>query len=241
VHGIDDFESLHLGFGHHSPPAIERGDAARILLLGFANAMTSEDSPSRPRKTPRQARSKQTVEWIVEGAARVFRAEGFGATTNRIADAAGVGIGTLYEYFPNKAALLLALAERHVQTAEHGIDAALAAGGTDRELLAALQAAILASQRYPSQALDLVASERAGAELAARASRLRERVLTVLTRRAADAGSPDPALRARAVFGVIAELTSRTLYEAHDPGTHARLARELLSMAAAYFAERADR
>ncbi|HWB76811.1 MAG TPA: TetR/AcrR family transcriptional regulator [Nannocystaceae bacterium] len=54
---------------------------------------------------------------MLEGAARVFDREGLGATTNRIAEAAGVSIGTLYEYFPDKESLLLALGERHLDTA----------------------------------------------------------------------------------------------------------------------------
>lgn len=51
----------------------------------------------------------------MEAAAQVFEQEGYGATTNRIAERAGYSIGTLYQYFPNKRALLHALAERHVR------------------------------------------------------------------------------------------------------------------------------
>lgn len=66
------------------------------------------------RKTARQLRSRETVEVILEAAARVLAAEGFeGATTNAIAQRAGVSIGSLYQYFPNKAALVRALNEQH--------------------------------------------------------------------------------------------------------------------------------
>jgi AcrR family transcriptional regulator len=167
---------------------------------------------------------------MLEAAARIFRAEGFDATTNRIAELAGVSIGSLYEYFPNKEALLVALAERHVQSAEQGIAAALAAGGTDQALLAALQAAIIVSHRYPSQALELVADARAGAELRTRALALRERVLAALCERARGSGLSEPELRARAIFGAIAELSSRTVYEAPNPEAHAALAHHLLAM-----------
>ncbi|MBR8740165.1 TetR/AcrR family transcriptional regulator [Nocardiopsis sp. MG754419] len=68
-----------------------------------------------PRKTPRQQRSRHTVEVLLEAAAQVFEREGYDATTNRIAERAGYSIGTLYQYFPNKRALLYALAERHVR------------------------------------------------------------------------------------------------------------------------------
>jgi len=73
----------------------------------------------RPRKRPSQARSRETVRAILEGAARVFATHGYAAgTTNRIAEAAGVSIGSLYEYFPNKDALLLALMEAHIAEGE---------------------------------------------------------------------------------------------------------------------------
>jgi len=68
-----------------------------------------------PRKRPTQARSRETVAAIVEGAAQVFEELGYHeATTDFIAARAGVSIGTLYQYFPDKDALLVALFERHL-------------------------------------------------------------------------------------------------------------------------------
>jgi AcrR family transcriptional regulator len=178
--------------------------------------MSQEKANVMPRKRPRQARSRETVECLLEGAARVFRREGFGATTNRIAAEAGVGIGTLYDYFPNKQALLRALAERHLEVAECGIAAALARQGDTATRLAALQAAIVASQRYPSQAIALVTEAEAASALRRRAAALRTRVLAALADCARAADLPDPELRARAVFGVLAELASRAAYELSD-------------------------
>lgn len=74
------------------------------------------DSLSAPRKFPRQERSKQTVERILDAATRIFHEHGYsGATTNDIADEAGVSVGSLYQYFPNKDALLVALTQRHIE------------------------------------------------------------------------------------------------------------------------------
>ena len=66
-----------------------------------------------PRKRPRQARSKATFDALLEAAARVLVDEGYErANTNRIAEVAGVGIGSLYEYFPNKDAVFAELRRR---------------------------------------------------------------------------------------------------------------------------------
>jgi AcrR family transcriptional regulator len=69
----------------------------------------------KSRKQPRQERSQATVEAILSATARVLVKEGFDrASTNRIAEQAGVSIGSLYQYFPSKEALVAALMERHV-------------------------------------------------------------------------------------------------------------------------------
>lgn len=71
--------------------------------------------PAQPLKQPVQARSRHTVEVILQAAIQVFEARGYAAgTTARIAERAGVSVGTLYQYFPNKDAVVAALAERHV-------------------------------------------------------------------------------------------------------------------------------
>ena len=70
----------------------------------------------KPLKEPKQARSRETFEAILGAAAQVFERKGYvGATTNRIAERAGVSIGSLYQYFPNKDAILVELTGRHVQ------------------------------------------------------------------------------------------------------------------------------
>lgn len=67
----------------------------------------------QPRKIPRQARSKACVSAILDAAARILTEEGYAAaTTNQIAEVAGVSIGSLYEYFPGKEAIFAALRAR---------------------------------------------------------------------------------------------------------------------------------
>jgi AcrR family transcriptional regulator len=67
-----------------------------------------------PRKRASQARSQATVDALIEATARILVRDGFDkASTNRIAEAAGVSVGSLYQYFPGKEALVVAVIERH--------------------------------------------------------------------------------------------------------------------------------
>jgi len=78
------------------------------------------------RKVPKQERSRATIDVILTATARILVQEGFDrASTNRIADAAGVSIGSLYQYFPSKEALVAALMERHARQMTEEIVGAL--------------------------------------------------------------------------------------------------------------------
>ncbi len=69
-----------------------------------------------PRKTASQERSRSTVDALLEATARILIKEGYDrASTNRIAELAGASIGSLYQYFPSKEALVAAVIERHQQ------------------------------------------------------------------------------------------------------------------------------
>lgn len=215
--------------------AVTLPSAQVLRYSGFRDRMTRSPRALRPRKQPTQARSRQTVEWLLEATARVFRAEGYEATTNRIAAAAGVSVGTLYEYFPSKDALVFALAERHVLEAESGIDAALSDAIDTSSLLSRLQAAIVASHRFPSEALQHATDARVPA-LRTRALALRVRVAEALTAEAERRGWPDAALRARTAFGLIGELSSQSVYELADASERSRMQRHLLELAIAELA-----
>ena len=69
---------------------------------------------TKPRKNASQDRSRATVDALVEAPARILVKEGYDkASTNRIAEAAGVSVGSLYQYFPSKEALVVAVIDRH--------------------------------------------------------------------------------------------------------------------------------
>jgi AcrR family transcriptional regulator len=68
-----------------------------------------------PRKKPQQRRSRVTIDSLFEATIQVLLASGLdGITTIQIAERAGVSVGSLYQYFPNKRALLAAIVKRHV-------------------------------------------------------------------------------------------------------------------------------
>jgi len=85
--------------------------------------MRARKKIANPRKVPEQERSRATVDIIVEAAAHILVKDGYDAfTTNRVAEKAGVSIGSLYQYFPNKEALLSELMRRHVALIERGVE-----------------------------------------------------------------------------------------------------------------------
>jgi AcrR family transcriptional regulator len=80
-----------------------------------------------PRKSASQKRSRVTVNALLEATARILVREGFDkASTNRIAEVAGVSVGSLYQYFPSKEALVVALIDRHNQEVMQAVQGELA-------------------------------------------------------------------------------------------------------------------
>jgi AcrR family transcriptional regulator len=82
---------------------------------------------TEPRKAPRQGRAKVTVDAILEATERVLAERGLEATsTTEVAEIAGVSVGTLYQYFPNKQSLVVAVIEARLDRDLAAIDEALA-------------------------------------------------------------------------------------------------------------------
>ena len=94
-----------------------------------ANALVAFE----PRKTPVQARATVTVEAISEATVQVLLSRGTQRlTTTRVADRAGVSVGTLYQYFPNKQSLLFAVLEDHLERVTKEVEEALNTRATNR-------------------------------------------------------------------------------------------------------------
>lgn len=83
-------------------------------------------SPLTARKQPRQARSRHTVDMILKATEHLLLERGWsGTSTNRIAERAGVSIGSLYQYFPNKRAVVATLADRKMELVETEVNDAI--------------------------------------------------------------------------------------------------------------------
>jgi len=82
---------------------------------------------TNPRKSASQKRSRATVDALLQATARILVREGFDkASTNRIAEVAGVSVGSLYQYFPSKEALVAAVIDRHNQEVMRAVQGELA-------------------------------------------------------------------------------------------------------------------
>ncbi|MFE0751677.1 TetR/AcrR family transcriptional regulator [Gordonia sp. NPDC058843] len=77
------------------------------------------------RKRPRQQRSSFTVDMILEATTQLLDTEGAEMTTNRIAEKAGVSVGSIYQYFGDKQAIFDELASRHLDAADRAMTAVL--------------------------------------------------------------------------------------------------------------------
>ncbi|MFN3512859.1 MAG: TetR/AcrR family transcriptional regulator [Phenylobacterium sp.] len=123
-----------------------------------------------PRRRPKQARAQATIAAIFEATAQILETEGEARfTTNRIAERAGVSIGSLYQYFADKQAILVGLAEAENEKVRAQVKAGLAAGRiSPTRLMIRLQIAILRDRPNTRRAaLKAILAARTPAELAA--------------------------------------------------------------------------
>jgi AcrR family transcriptional regulator len=151
----------------------------------------------KARKTPRQARSAATVAAIFEATFQVLLSDGIGRlTTTRVAERAGVSVGTMYQYFPHKQALLYAVLDQYLDDVVMAVEEACVrlAGGRLAEMSDGLTEAYLdAKLRHmpASLALYAVAAELDTAALVADIVRRVDRSVEALLQSARDADFDD--------------------------------------------------
>ncbi|BBK43427.1 TetR family transcriptional regulator [Allostella vacuolata] len=194
-----------------------------------------------PRKRPLQGRSKHTVAMILEATARVLTSHGYDrTTTNLVAETAGVSIGSLYEYFPNKEGLVAALASAHVAELVARVDAVLAlpCEETPRAVVAALVRAGLEAHRV-APALHKVLVEQvprigALADAMAVSAVLQAKIAADLQRRAPALPPARVRMVALVLETCIEALTHRAVVEAPDWLETGEIEREALRLLEPY-------
>ncbi|HVW75702.1 MAG TPA: TetR/AcrR family transcriptional regulator [Rhizomicrobium sp.] len=145
--------------------------------------MTAAAPTLKPRKSPLQARSAATIETLHQAAIQVLTRDGIGhCTTTRIASRAGISVGSLYQYYPNRDALLAAVLRQHLDAVADAVEKTCRDhhGGPVATMAAPLVRVFLeAKLRDPakSKALYAFGQARGGAQLA---SRHRARMVTAI-------------------------------------------------------------
>ncbi len=193
-----------------------------------------------PRKSPVQARSAASVEAILEATVQVLLSVGKERlTTTRVASRAGVSVGTLYQYFPNKSALLQAALRRHLAEMADAVEAACHAhkGATLQEMATALVSTFIQAKMRDARtsvALYSVSSDVDGARIV---QEMGLRTNKQIARMLASAGQPlgsDPQLVATMLQGMMAGV-GRRLVESDAPEKELdAFRRELILVACAY-------
>lgn len=201
-------------------------------------SVTDLQAPLRPRKRPSQARSAVTVDAILEAAVRVLLADGYARlTTRRVAEVAGVSVGSLYQYFPNRRSLVAEVIRRKVEEGVRCLEEASArAVGPPAEAVAGVMAAFAAEKRRGlalSLALRGPMAELEGRRALADGARRAEGVLAGLFERllSRPLGAAEVALLSFAVGaleGAVATAAERNPAVFADPAFGAVLARMLL-------------
>jgi AcrR family transcriptional regulator len=170
-----------------------------------------------PRKMPVQARSAVTVQAIAEAAIQVLLSHGADRlTTTRVAERAGVSVGTLYQYYPNKQSLLFAVLEDHLDKVSAAVEAACehARHKPMAEMVKEVVEAFVDAKMERadiSTALYRIAAELGGSALAKRTGQRSQKALEAMLRTAPDAAVLQDKFAIQMLFSAMAGATRSVL------------------------------
>ena len=193
-----------------------------------------------PRKSPVQARSSASVDAILQATIQVLLSLGKEQlTTTKVAFRAGVSVGTLYQYFPNKSALLQAALKRHLGEVTEAVELVCKEqrGGTLRQMVTALITAFLAAKMKDAEtsvALYSVSSDVDGAKIGQQMGLRSNKAIVRMLESANDPLGTDPQLVASMLQGAMVGVSRRMLESGAAEKQFDGLRRELIFMACAY-------
>jgi AcrR family transcriptional regulator len=181
-----------------------------------------------------------TVEAIYEATIQVLRRDGGDKlTTTRVATRAGVSVGTLYQYFPDKRALLSSLLERHLRGVLESLEQVFAArrGAALHEMVGAVCDAFLEAKLRRldvSIALYAISAQAGGDVLAREMSRRGAAGLAALLASARDADFDDLAIPSTVLVSAMAGAVQAAMEARVDPATWRELREHLVAMSLGY-------
>lgn len=184
--------------------------------------MSTLKASLKPRKSAVQARSAATVEALHTATLQVLIQQGLvRCTTTRVAERAGMSVGSVYQYYPNRDALLAAILEKHLVRVADAVEHACVElqGTAVADMAAGLVTTLLTAklrEQAVSKALYAIAAERGGAELVARINVRMVGAIAAMLATAPDAHFEDPALIAAISLSAIVGPV-RTLLEGNAP------------------------
>ena len=193
-----------------------------------------------PRKSPVQARSTASVDAILEATVQVLLEVGKERlTTTRVAWRAGVSVGTLYQYFPNKSALLQAVLKGHLASVTKAVELSCKEleGQPLRPMVTALVNAFLeAKMRSPkaSVALYSVSSDVDGAKIALQMGMRTSKAIARMLATAAEPLTTDPQIVTEMLQGALAGVSRRILESSAPEKQLATMRQELIVVVCAY-------
>jgi AcrR family transcriptional regulator len=193
-----------------------------------------------PRKSPVQARSTASVDAILQATIQVLLNVGKERlTTTKVALRAGVSVGTLYQYFPNKSALLQAVLRRHLAEVAEAVELACREqhGRTLRQMATALVIAFLqAKMKDPktSVALYSISSDLDGAKIAQQVGTRFHKAIVQMLETASEPLTTDRRLVASMLEGAMIGTSRRMLESGAPEKQYDSVREELIFMACAY-------
>ena len=200
--------------------------------------------PLEPRKTPIQARSTASVNAILDATIQVLLKLGKERlTTTRVALRAGVSVGTLYQYFPNKSALLQAALRRHLDEVTNAVELVCKQqeGATLRQMATALITAFFETKMKnakTSVALYSVSSDVDGAKIVQQTGIRSNKAIVEMLASSREPLPGDPELVASILQGAMAGIIRRLLESAAPENQFQSLQGELILFASAYLEAR---